>query len=298
MTPTETQIYELYIDLRLTPKAIAARLKTSPNNIYVHLHNLRKKGFINPTGHGNLKKNEGEYLKKDLRLDGMQWKINIIAPTEKYHRQMLKSNVIPDFLGVYVVMYKDSIEAYSKVEIARDHSAQDVAAAASDFWLRWARKLENRLGIVILKSGYQNWKLVKSGDFAREASAVAQKWTEGGEKFAIHSPTDGKVFYWVDWSKWRKGIGPEDETVHPMTSKLDRERIDKHYVDWHMNDPMTNTELQGALSAVLRVNTDTSGHVKEIGAGLRGLLDFVTKQLPSTEPQELPKDVRKPDYFG
>lgn len=307
------QVYHLYVTERLAPKAIASRLKKRPGNIYVHLHNLKKKGALNIAGKGHLE-TPGEYLKdlkkvEDLRLDAQQWKIRLLYASDKYLAQVKKENVLPDFLGNYVVLYKDFIEVYSR-KAFYDEDADGAARQAATYWLDWARKLENRLGVIIIKQGYQNWKMVKSGEYAREDSNIARTWVEAGETLAIKDPNDGKTFYWVDWSKAKDGKGPEDETVHPVTSKLDREEIDRHYVAWHLNPgSMTTVELDhtikqqtmvvqqlmGLAQKQLEVNAQVNASFSQVA---QVFMMQVQANLPKAPEQQPEKPTERPHYFG
>ena len=63
------------------------------------------------------------------------------------------------------------------------------------------------------------------------------------EKIKVFAQEDGKLAFITDDSF---GFN-EDETVHPKTSKPDREEIDKHINDWRLHHPPTNSQLSSII---------------------------------------------------
>lgn len=292
LTTTELLVYTLFTQERLTPRKIASRLKKKPNSIYVHLHNIRKKGLINPAGEGVLRKGGGvlNNLKSgDLRLEAQQFKIRILWASSKYYDSLKVCNVINDFKGNRVLLYDDMIEVYSRKHF-HGEDVELVSKESFEYWEGWARKLEARLGIIILKEGYQNWKIVKSGEYARENSDVAEQAVGIRELEKIRGE-DGKVWWQIDWSNQEKG--PEDETVHPVRSKADRNIVDYYLNDFRENSPPNNSELYALLAESVADRREAWKMHRETNAALAAVLKLM--KPPSSVEVGLSE---KPDYLG
>lgn len=303
LTKTEAQILGMYSGERLTVVQIAARLRKEKNCIEVHLSHIRKKGYLNPAGFENLKPGgEGlkplkESLKKwgdsagRLRLDAQQWKIKLLWSSDKYRAGLAESNILPDFGGVYVVLYPDMIEAYSRTAFYGD-TVDEVSAQAWDFWQKWAYKLESRLGVIIVKDGYRNWRLVKSGEYAREGSDVAIRSMELGEVERVRG-ADGKAWWVIDWSKG-DGRGPEDEAVHPITSKADRGVVDHYLNDFRDHRPLNNSEIVSLIREHLSLTREAAFQNKETAAGLCAVVQL----MRPSEPPKIDGVGVRPWYVG
>lgn len=291
ITETEALILGFYQSGFPTVKQLAARLGKKPNCIKQHLHNLRKKGLLTITN--AVVKNEGGQVVKEvkkIRLHAQQFKIGILFAPASYRVFLRGCNELRDFERAYVRLHAQEVEVYSNAEFY-GVTAEEAFQESVDYWTAFAHKLEARLGILLIKPGGRNWKVVKSGEYAHEGSALAVAAQMNGDKIAIRGSTDGKTWLLVDWSKPAKG--PEHEYVHPQESKEDCHTIEDYYNDMRDRKPPTNSELAVQIMRVVELHQTTAHFQKEQSASLAAILKMM-------QPQEAPlmEKGKRPDYFG
>ena len=159
-------------------------------------------------------------------------------------------------------LYKNSIEVYSGQSFY-GKSANISENKSLEYWQSFLTRLEHELKVVILKPRSRNIKIVNQ-HYARGNSEIAEDSIKNKERVWVYAKEDGKLCFITDDSFGFK----EDETVHPLTAKIDRKAVDKQVNDWRLNNPPTNSEL-ALISA-------------EIGQGLKILVDNVNNNQEST----------------
>jgi len=299
LTPTEEAVLALSVEPEfLTPQQIATRRGVKVHAIWKVQRALRKKGaltktnkrvnFSRPTAKPTTK------IKPNLiRLHGQEFNIKILYQPSKYQKTVEKSNTI--FLdGHTIMLYKNSIEVYAGE--GQSFFAEKAQKAFSDslkYWNSFFVKLEDQLNLILVKPRCQNIRLVNQ-HFARINSKLQEHSVNEDYKVKIYGKEDGKLWFVADDSY---GLA-EDETVHPKTSKNDREVVDKHLNDWRDNSPPVNSELSAAIletnksiqtvSAEVGVFSKESaeygkhikshiGAIKELGAGVNKLTELLER---------------------
>ena len=155
------------------------------------------------------------------------------------------------------------------------------------FWSGVLSKLEDRLGVLILKDGvpafeflYEEWE---TGD-----SPVAIDAEKKGYVWRVFHQSDGKLRLSVDWSD---GI-PNHEAHHARDGHVDSVTFGRF-----VNDVCDSPQAPSFSQLSLLIN-DVVGVNKETALGLKSVVD-VMRSKSSSGPIE-PVDLRgvRPDYFG
>lgn len=268
LTKTEEEVLSLSTEPEfLTPHQIATRRGVKVHAIWKIIRSLKKKGaltntikrvnFSRPTT-----KPTTEIKPNLIRLHGQEWNIKILYQSPKYQEIVKKSNTI--FLDEHTIcLHKNSIEVYAGE--GKSFFADKAQKAFSDslkYWNSFFVKLENHLNVILIKPRCQNIRLVNQ-HFARVNSKLQEHSVEHDYKIKIYGKDDGKLWFIADDSF---GLA-EDETVHPKTSKYDREEVDKHLNDWRDNNPPVNSQLATAISktneSIQSMTKDVSTFTKE-----------------------------------
>ncbi len=297
LTPAETQVFHLLTKDFLTPRQIQIRRRCSQQAISQVISNLKKKGFLNPAYSTNinlvnsvctpqanpknnkiLPKHSSNHL---IRLHGIELHVNLIHRDERYKQLRAKSNLL-NIDGDTIRLYNDAIEIY----IEKSFFGEDTNHAtrkAMQYVTKCMTRLENDLKVLLLKSRYQNIRVVKH-HYAEISNEYGQDCELKGTKLNIHTKDDGKLWFLIDNSYNLH----EAETVHPETAKPDMEKVVSHF-----NDIRDNQHIP--LSQVSQFMADTTKQVNEIAHGLNSVIMFLNSQIPK-EPKQ-GKDVI-PDYLG
>lgn len=154
------------------------------------------------------------------------------------------------------------------------------------FWSGVLSKLEDRLGVLILKDGvpafeflYEEWE---TGD-----SPVAIDAESRGYVWRVFHQSDGKLRLSVDWSD---GV-PNHEAHHARDGHVDSVTFGRF-----VNDVCDSPQAPSFSQLSLLIN-DVVGVNKETAQGLKAVVDVLkAKCVSPVEPVDL-RGVR-PDYFG
>lgn len=235
LSPVQKEIVHLLTDEFLTVKQISQRRGVSLQATYKVIKKIKKKGAYDG-GLNRVEKVETTFNKSDIRLHGQEFNIKIIWQDDNYQRLLEKSNTLFQDSNT-IRLYKNSVEIYSGQSFFG--KTTNIADKKSfDYWERFFSRIEHELKIIIKKQKSRNIKEVNH-HYARGDSEVCENAEENRERIWVYAEEDGKLAFITDDSFGFK----EDECVHPITAKKDRDAIDKQVNDWRLNNPPTNSQI-------------------------------------------------------
>ena len=260
LTDAEKEVLHLIADEFLTIKQIQIRRGCSFQAVYKILKRIKEKGHLD-NGLNRVGKSQGSNP-NDVRLHGQEFHIKLISQSKKYQELLNQSNIM--FLdGNTIKLYQNSIEIYSGNSFL-GKTAQEAESKSLEYFERLFARLGHELDVIIYKPRSRNMRIVNQ-HYARGDSEIAENSIKNKKQIRIFAKEDGKLCFITDDSFGFK----EDETVHPITAKLDREAIDKHINDIRLNNPPTNSELlknqevtQNQLNQLTNVLSDYGTHIK------------------------------------
>jgi len=276
LTKTEKEILHLLTDEFLTIKQIAKQRTCSLQAVYKIIKSLKKKGTYN-LNMKKVEKSESSHNQTDIRLHGQELNIKILFQNSYYQQHLEKSNIL--FLdGNTIRLYKNSIEIYSGQSFYGKKSNESEKKSL-DYWGRFITRLEHTLKISLIKPRARNIRIVNQ-HWARGDSELSENAIENKQRVWIYAEEDGKLCFITDDSFGFK----EDETVHPITAKKDREAVDKQVNDWRLNNPPTISELakiQAEVGYNLNILTNAVSEQSKMVSGLPLVLNSLEKQIKS-----------------
>ena len=222
--------------------------------VYKTIKILQKKGYLKEGLQKGLQKPYAlakkvyKKLSRYIRLHGVEFNIAPYYKSNFYEKVRQTTNVY-QIMDCTIRLYEDSIEVYT----AEHHhfNGETVQRATSEMFIFFNKllgKLENRLRIGIIKNDYCNIRIVNQ-HYAEVNNEVAKELDKDKIKLTIYGK-DGRAWFKIDTS-WNFN---EAETIHPQMSKQDAQLVfERHLNDWRDNNPMTNSELQGAISNLVQI---------------------------------------------
>lgn len=287
----QLQILDLFFNKFYTAKQIINRLGIS----YSYVYKTIRKGRQNPAWKMQGQKGGGSIVpiggaiplnRHPIRLHGCQFRILILWKDRKYKRIMKDRGDSFDLDGETIKLNKKSVEIYSHKSFF-GNSPEQSFRFAMDFYNKFIRRLEDHLKIILIKPNAISIKLCKY-HIAEVGNELAKDVEKKGEGIKIFARDDGKLWFKIDNSFNLH----EAEWLHPGTALEDSEKCLKHFNDWRINDPPTNSELSVLLKEVLKAN-------KETAAGLNCVVQVLKSLLPDhKEGSSLDPKIKKPDYIG
>lgn len=283
LTEIEREVLHFLTNEFLTIREITQRRKCSRQAVHKIIKSLKKKGAFD-IGLTRVDKSRGtpsliyKAFDEKIRLHGEEFNIRLLSQSRHYNNLLENSNkFILD--GNTIKLYKRSLEIYSDQSFF-GRNAQEATSKSVQYWKHFLARLEHELNIILVKPRARNIKLVNS-HYAYTGSEISEKAIEEGKQIKIFAVEDGKLAFITDDSFGFK----EDETVHPITAKPDREAIDKQVNDWRINNPPTNSEL----AIIIKQDMQNLGNyiqylgahvesVKQLGSGVQELVSLI-KQL-------------------
>lgn len=272
LTTAQIEVLHLISDEFLTIKQAAQRRDCSIQAIYKILKQIKQKGALD-IGLNKVEKSQSTFNQSDIRLHGQEFNIKIIFQDNRYQKELNKSNVI--FLDSNTIkLYKNSIEVYSGQSFyGIDETTAD--KKSFDYWLRFFARLEHDLSVILVKQRSRNIKEVNH-HYARGNSEICNNANKIRERIWVFAEEDGKLAFITDDSF---GFN-EDECVHAITAKPDRNAIDKQVNDWRLNNPPTNSQIAtliGENASQIKILSETI--VKDMPPILNGLKQQISSHL-------------------
>ncbi len=234
-TVYEQESLPLLKEVFLTSKQIELRRGCTRQAVNKIIKNLKKKGAYN-LGLHMVDKVRPTCQPNHIRLHAQEWNIKLLWQDENYKKLLQKSNIL--FIDSNTIrLYRNSIEIYSGQSfLGKDEQIATINSLI--YWKGFFARLEHELKTILVKPKARNIKLVNQ-HYAYENSEICKNAIDEGEKIQVFAEEDGKLAFITDDSFGFK----EDETLHPVTAKHDRKRIDKQVNDWRINNPPTNSEI-------------------------------------------------------
>jgi DNA-binding Lrp family transcriptional regulator len=279
ITQAEKEVLHYLTKEYLTPKKIAIRRQTTPRAVYKIIQKLKSKGIINKVHKivGTIEPSEPN----KIRLHGEEFNIKILYKDNRYKELTKKTNLqIID--GNTVKLYRNSIKIYSGQSFYAD-SPDKALYNSIPYWNRFLTRLEHDLKVILVKSRYQNIKIVKV-HFAEINNEIAKDYEVSGDKLRLYAREDGKLWLQIDNSFNLH----EMETQHPETAKQDMIKVRKQVNDWRENNPPTLSEVMRVIKESVNVNRETA-------AGLSAAIKLL---FPQEKKELIEKDFEKSDYIG
>jgi len=282
LTPAEEEVLKLLADGFSTVKQISYRRQCSDKAVYKILSKLKEKGAYD-IGLNKVEKSRGTCQPSDkIRLHGEEFNIKILYKSRHYNKLLSNSNKF--YLeGNTIKLYRGSLEVYSGQSFYGEN-AQEATSKSVEYWKHFFARLEHVLKSIIMKPQSRNIRLVNA-HYAYTGSEICEKAIDEGKRIKIFAEEDGKLAFITDDSFGFK----EDETVHPITAKPDREAIDKQVNDWRRNNPPTLSEISVKIMEVttnqLLFAKNIETHIQaiqDLGTGVKELVSLI-KQLKGGE---------------
>lgn len=301
-----------------TQAQISRRLSISPAAVSKHVTKLRKGGFLGGVNRKRLTTGvpPGVYQENGLRLHGEQYRVGIVRGSELYRRTRLRSDSVQVW-GNRVVLYRDVLMVFS-YESFYGASVEECDAKAAEYWFRFLQRLETLYGVLLLKERKENVRRVKA-HYGELGNELADDLRRRKEKTRVFGTLDGKEWLLFDDSS-PDGVGlAEAETTHSPTARDGRDAGEdmRGVVQPFFNDLRDNRPaLLSVLDEGVRRHSVQLDDVAQMVAGqsesllvtqklmealatsLKVVTDVMAAQHGGVEPEDLPPDMDRPDYFG
>jgi len=273
------------IDEGLTPKQIATRRGTSVRAVYKTINKLKNRGFKMGGFNFQGTPSRVKLSKNHIRLHGIEFNIKIISNSD-YYRRIQKATPTLNIEGNIIRLYKESLEVYqSKEQFFYGNDASTATRSALDYFKSLFQKIEHRLKILIVKSDSKNIQIVNN-HYSEVHNEIAKEANNKRIKIQFKGK-DNKIWFQIDDSFNLD----EAEFIHPLTAKVDIDRVKRHWDDLRKNDPPNNSELADHLRNHIEITKINTEQLTEVIKIVKGMVK------PST-PQYTEIDQSKPEYIG
>ncbi len=284
LSKVEIEVLHLLTKEFFTINQIAIRRKTGLSAIYKIRRKLIEKGALtinNQIGQ-NFQSTIGKRTKKQIRLHGQEFNIQILFKDHRYSSISKKSNLL-SIDGNTVRLYKNSLEIYSGQSFYAD-DVQKATSSSMHYWSRFFTRVEHELNVIILKPRYQNIKLVNH-HYSEIANELSEEAERKGYKIRVYTTDDCKLWFTIDNSFNLH----EAETIHPESAKQDMEEVIKPFFnDLRDNKPPTLSKIMELMHQHIEIN-------KETASGLNSIVSFLESQIPKKISLKMGKP---PEYIG
>lgn len=266
-------------------RQIASRQGFSKRRANQIMASLRKKGYIGvsiPTiPKTEVTREDHEELLERHNIHALRLRVHVHWMHERYKNA--PNQFYEEFHGVRVDCHHRYILVETKGQRFYGVTPEKALWNSLGFFKRLIRKLENRLGVVILKDGscafevlYAEWE---EGD-ATEAIDAERR----GTRWMVFHPADGKLRVTTDHS-----FSPSLEFHHVRDAYQDRTTWTKQ-VNAILSNPECPTmpELAKALALQVELSHETA-------AGMKMIVDLMK---PKDQSETKMPDGWRPDYCG
>lgn len=236
LSPQQKEILYYLTKEFLTVKKIALLRKTTTRAVYKTIDKLKKKGFISGTqlrGFTILtptpKLTPPPKSKRHLiRLHGVSFRIKILESSDFYKRSLNQKNIYTIQENT-IRAFKDSLILH----INKDFTYSDEIKATAEcfnYLNRFLIKLENELGVILIRSRYTEIKLL-SNHYAEIDNELAEEHNKKKIGLDVYALEDGKLWFHIDNSFNLN----EAETLHTKTAEEDMTKVKTFFNDVRSN---------------------------------------------------------------
>jgi hypothetical protein len=283
LSNTQKEILRLLTEEYLTPVKVANIRNTSVRAVYKTIGILAKKGLYSK-GSKKVHKIEGspvcEPFSNYIRLHAQEFNITILNKTNKYEVIRQKANTI-NIDENTIRLYQDSIEIYSGKSFYSDDVGK-ATAKSFEYWNKLFRRLENDLGLLLVKNRYQNIKLVKN-HYSYINNGMAQEFNENKIKIRLYATEDSKMWFEIDNSLNLD----EAETTHTQTASRDMQNIvRKTFNDLRDNFAQKGREVPVMSEIMTAIEQLTKQNI-ETATGLNAVVQLLKGKEPTEEKEDL-----------
>lgn len=232
LSPEQKEVLYYLTKEFLTVKKIALLRKTTTRAVYKTIAKLKKKGVVSGTqlkGFTILQSTPNltpppKSKKHLIRLHGVSFRIKILERSEFYERSLEQKNIYT-IANNTIRAFKDSLILY----INQDFTYADEVKATSEcfnYLNRFLIKLENELGIILIRPRYTSIKLL-SNHYAEINNELATEHNKKKIGLDIYALEDGKLWFHIDNSFNLN----EAETLHGKTAMQDMTKVKTMFND-------------------------------------------------------------------
>lgn len=301
LTPLQKQVLVFINHQGLTIKQVADKLGITTQAVYKVVKRLRERGFVVRPGGGVSSFAPPKFVGRGvIRLHGQR--ILLPAPKGTRYEELRRGRNSVLVRGALVNFHRDVVELVSRgVEFYGD-SPEEALERSLSFWEWVVAVLERDFNIVLLKDRRGFRRALEH--YARVDSRVAGEVSS--KLYRVRGSKDGKTWLLFDASK---GF-PEYEAVDGDVA-FDDMRLVKPYLDelegddwglWRPEDvesflndlrdnrPPKLSEQAKLLLSVVRLQRETNFYLKEVSAGLAGLLRLLQPPVLSESSDDVVVD--------
>jgi DNA-binding CsgD family transcriptional regulator len=285
LTPTEREVLSLFSNEFLTPQQVAIRRQVGVKSVYKIRKKLIQKGALTLTNQ-KVEKSDTPLSQpvNQIRLHAEHYVLNIVyANPGIWNKERAKGN--RRYIdGNTIELNRNSIEVYSNNSFYGE-TPQIADSKAMRYWLRFFRRLEQELKLILVKERKANINRVRA-EYAETNNELASKCLSEHQKVRV-TGEDGKTWLVVDNSFNFNEL----ETTHPLRSKYDMQNVVQPFFNDmrnnHEGKPPTLSDILGTINKLAQQNAETA-------AGLNAVVKLMQPQQPTE--QKITRE--KPNYIG
>jgi hypothetical protein len=297
------EVLKMLVEDNLWPAEISKRRQTSIQATNKTIRKLKKKGLISGSSFRGFQMggvaitntvNKGGCQRQPiyenlLRYHGIKFRVRILKDSPKYQALRQQGNRLRLDKNT-LSLYRNTLVLDSDKDFIGKTAEQSRSAATAYFMRFWVR-LQDHLGIMILKDRCANIKQT-AGHISHTNNPLARQCLKDNEKIRIRTTEDGKTWATIDNSFNLK----EFETQHPDTHFQDMQGV----VEPFFNDLRDNFEKQGQqipkMSEIMNYLKESAAIQKETAAGMLCIAKLLMP--PKEDNFNENKDKSRPDYIG
>lgn len=211
---------------------------------------------------------------KKINVHAQRWRALVHFKSAKYLKNpRLLLSSFPDGLGgsVFVDCMNDIILLRSNGQKFWGSSEEEAVWVSVDFWIAILRRLEHRLGVVIIKKGSVD--MVQTyAEYETSDSVVCEDAAKRGVMWRVFDDKDGKFRLSTDMSNG----GRNHETHHQKTGLSDSEIWNRH-VNFILDSPISAEEIAKTLQFVVKAQAINVKQIKELSEGMAVVAAMIVK---------------------
>ena len=283
LSPSKRIILNLITKQGYDVSQIASRRGCSKRYVRQIIKELRENGYISkmvpppPLGLGTTG------TTTEVRLHAQKFKVSLIKPIpQNYYKEHLGSVIRID--GNTIQCHKEVIYIQARDKEFYGDTEEEALSLSMDYWYKFFSRLENDLGLKIVKDRKQNITQVYA-EWASGPCDMAKDCEKRGSRVRIYAD-DGKLRYTTDHS-----LMYEREAHHSITGMEDSELINRYLKD------VLNHPQMPLPSEYMKLMYIHAKETRELSAGLGVLVNLLGGNNNNKNQANNKTDVC-PEYIG